>query len=213
MKDIPVFTTDFGVASLILKEIPYRGEAYIRIQDLQPGMIGPMIDECVSFCVMAGAETVYATGSEELEGYPFDVTMIRMTGPAGQDGEIAMLWPVLPENVAQWREIYNRRMKQVPHAATMISRDEQRICDAMGTYFVHDNGRVLGIGWLQGDELLAVASEVPGEGERVTRTLLSTASSDRVSLEVASTNTRAISLYNRMGFIAVEEISRWYRVR
>ena len=80
MKDIPVFTTDFGVASLILKEIPYRGEAYIRIQDLQPGMIGPMIDECVSFCEMAGAETVYATGSEELEGYPFDVTMIRMTG-------------------------------------------------------------------------------------------------------------------------------------
>ena len=33
MKDFPVFTTENGVASLILKEIPYRGEAYIHLRD------------------------------------------------------------------------------------------------------------------------------------------------------------------------------------
>ena len=51
MKDIPVFTTDFGVASLILKEIPYRGEAYIRIQDLQPGTICQALEkrQCLGF--------------------------------------------------------------------------------------------------------------------------------------------------------------------
>ena len=31
MKDIPMFTTPYGAASLILKEIPYRKEAYIRV--------------------------------------------------------------------------------------------------------------------------------------------------------------------------------------
>ena len=29
MKDLQVFTTEHGVASLILKEIPYQGTAYI----------------------------------------------------------------------------------------------------------------------------------------------------------------------------------------
>ena len=32
MRNIPVFTTEFGVASLILKEIPYKGTAYVRLQ-------------------------------------------------------------------------------------------------------------------------------------------------------------------------------------
>ena len=37
MKDFPVFTTEYGVASLILKEIPYQGTAYITLQDsLEP---------------------------------------------------------------------------------------------------------------------------------------------------------------------------------
>ena len=37
MKDFPVFSTSYGVASLILKEIPYRQEAYIHIQStLEP---------------------------------------------------------------------------------------------------------------------------------------------------------------------------------
>ena len=56
MKDFPCFATDDGVASLILKEIPYRQEAYIRFQDVQPGRFAPFLQECVSFCRMAGAE-------------------------------------------------------------------------------------------------------------------------------------------------------------
>ena len=35
MKDFPLFTTENGVASLILKEIPYRSEAYIILRDTQ----------------------------------------------------------------------------------------------------------------------------------------------------------------------------------
>ena len=54
MRNIPVFTTEFGVGSLILREIPYRQEAYIRIQDTgQPEIF---LKECVDFCKTAGAE-------------------------------------------------------------------------------------------------------------------------------------------------------------
>ena len=37
MKDFPVFTTEYGVASLTLKEVPYREEAYVLLRDVQPG--------------------------------------------------------------------------------------------------------------------------------------------------------------------------------
>ena len=39
MKNIPIFTTDWGVATLLLKEIPYKEIAYVKIQDVQPGHI------------------------------------------------------------------------------------------------------------------------------------------------------------------------------
>jgi len=32
MRDIPVFTTQYGVASLVLKEIPYKKRAHITLQ-------------------------------------------------------------------------------------------------------------------------------------------------------------------------------------
>ncbi len=35
MRDIPVFSTENGVASLGLREIPYSAEAYITLQDTQ----------------------------------------------------------------------------------------------------------------------------------------------------------------------------------
>ena len=60
MKDFPMFTTEYGVASLVLREIPYRGEAYITIQDsLEPEKL---LEECISFCRICGAEAVYAKG-------------------------------------------------------------------------------------------------------------------------------------------------------
>ena len=58
VKDFPMFTTEFGVASLILKEIPYRSEAYIIIQDTQQPE--QLLQECISFCRMCGAEKIYA---------------------------------------------------------------------------------------------------------------------------------------------------------
>ena len=33
MRDFPMFTTENGVGSLVLREIPYRGVAYVTIRD------------------------------------------------------------------------------------------------------------------------------------------------------------------------------------
>ena len=37
MRDFPIFTTEYGVSSLTLKEIPYKKQAFICIRDVQPG--------------------------------------------------------------------------------------------------------------------------------------------------------------------------------
>ena len=51
MKDIPVFTTEYGVASLFLREIPYRSRAHIKIQSSQEPE--KLLEECISFAECA----------------------------------------------------------------------------------------------------------------------------------------------------------------
>lgn len=213
MKDIPMFTTDDGVASLILKEIPYRGTAYVKIQDMQPGRIQELMEECAGFCRAAGAERVYASGHPELEWYPLYSTIYQMSLslPELPQPE-ANLWPVTQETVGRWRKICNQAMANVDNAATQTAQDEKEIIDSGGAYFVHDAGKLLGIGWMIGSELAVLVSAQPGAGERVARTLFTAADSNRITLEVVSTNGRAIRLYERMGFLKTGERSRWYQI-
>ena len=68
MRDFPVFTTENGVGSLVLREIPYSGIAYVTVQDSSFPTV--FIKECLEFCRVVGAAQVYATGHEVLEDYP-----------------------------------------------------------------------------------------------------------------------------------------------
>ena len=212
MKDIPMFTTDHGVSSLILKEIPYKQLAFIRVQDVQPGQLKPHLDECISFCRMVGAEKILAKGHEDLQDYPLESIVVEMTLFLEQREPEANLWPVTEETVAKWREIYNQAMGKFDNHATLTFHDEKRIVQSGGAYFVHKDGKLLGIGWMDGQELLALVSTVPGMGETVARTLFTTVSADKVTLEVVNDNLRAVRLYERMGFIKTREVSRWYRL-
>lgn len=208
-----MFATDTGVSTLVLKEVPYKQIAYVKVQDVQPGGLEEHLAECVSFCRMCGAERVYAAGHPGLEAYPLYCAVLQMSLPllAPPEPE-AFLFPVTEATVAGWRQLYNEKMAQVDNAATMTAFDEKKIVSSGGAYFVHEAGQVLGIGWLRGSEILAVAGARPGAGERVLGTLLSAIDSDRVTLEVASTNRRAIRLYERMGFVTVGEGVKWYRI-
>lgn len=211
MKDFPVFTTEFGVASLVLKEIPYKGIAYIILRDtLEPE---ELLSECVSFCRMAGAERIWAAGHDILERYPQAAAVYEMRGEAKVDRDnLESLFPVTKETVSRWRDIYNEKMRRIDNAATLTAFDEGRIVQSGGAYFVHRAGQLLGIGWLDDVKLLAVAGAQPGAGMRVMNTLMSLVEGAQMTLEVASTNERAIRLYEKLGFIKVKEISRWHSI-
>jgi RimJ/RimL family protein N-acetyltransferase len=115
--------------------------------------------------------------------------------------------------VGKWRNLLNDRMRNTDNAATLEMRDEKRILESGGAYFIHDGGKPLGLGWLEGEELLTVASLEAGAGEEVMHSLMSLVEGATVTLQVASTNIRAIRLYERLGFLKTRECSRWYRVK
>lgn len=210
MKDIPVFPTEFGVASLVLREIPYRQEAYIRVQDVKPGMMDQLVAECMAFCRAAGAEKVYWSAGEA-EGM-LHASIYEMQGTAWSDPEkVEHLFPVTEETVLQWRQLLNEKMKGVDNAATVTYGEQQALIDGGGAYFVHRAGHLLGLGWLEGTKLLTVAAIEPGAGERVMHTLMSLVEGQTMTLEVASTNERAIRLYEKLGFLKTKEVRKWYR--
>lgn len=213
MRDFPIFTTEYGVSSLVLKEIPYRNEAYIRIRDVQEDYFEEHLSECVSFCRMCGAEQVFAEGSEKLSEYPLYTSVFRMTGMAkAEEEKTANLFPVTEGTVGKWRQIYNEAMRTVDNAGTLESREEKQILDSGSAYFVHSSGELLGIFWLEGNKLLAVASVRKGAGETVMHTMMSLREGEQMELEVASTNHRAIRLYEKLGFLKTAELARWYRI-
>lgn len=212
MKDIPFFTTEYGIASLSLKEVPYKQVAFIHIRDVQSGQVHAHLEECIGFCRAVGAERILATGSDALEQYPLHSVVYKMCLYDLPQKSEAMLWPVTEETVGHWREIYNEGMRSYDDHTTLTANDEARIIKSGGAYFVHKDYHLLGIGWIDNCELLALVSVIPGMGETVARTLFTAIDAEQITLEVVSTNERAIRLYERMGFVKTAEVHRWYRV-
>lgn len=211
MKDIPVFDTEFGVASLFLREIPYRQRAHIKIQSsLEPARL---LEECIGFCRACGAEWIDAAGHDYLEKYPLITALYTMQCDRAAIGLTeACLFPVTESTVQQWLDIYNEKMENVPNAAYMDSKDGKELLEAGDGYFVHKDGVLLGIGKAGGDFIDTVIAVKPGMGETVVKALASILTEETVRLLVAGANERAVRLYERMGFVKVKEVSRWYRV-
>lgn len=211
MKDIPVFTTEFGVASLILREIPYREESYVRIQAVSD--LEKLLCECVSFCRSAGAKAVYATGNPGLESYPFHTAMLRMRREKeGLPDTDAALWPVQKQTLETWRTIFNQRMAGVPNAAFLTLEGAKEMLQKGDGYFVHRGEQLLGIGQASDEQLDVVVSCFPGGGRETVLALCHAITGPTVSLEVASVNERAVRLYERLGFLTTAELSRWYKI-
>ena len=211
MKDIPVFDTEFGVASLFLREIPYRQRAHSKIQSsLEPERL---LEECIGFCRACGAEWIDAAGHAYLEKYPLITALYTMQCSRDSVGQTeACLFPVTEGTVQQWLDIYNEKMANVPNAAYMDSKGGKELLEAGDGYFIHKDGVLLGIGKASGDFIDTVIAVKPGMGETVVKALASILTEDTVRLLVADANERAVKLYERMGFVKVKEVSRWYRV-
>lgn len=211
MKDFPVFTTEYGVASLVLREIPYQGCAYVTILDSREPAL--LLQECVSFCRMCGAESVYAKGHPYLERYPLYTVLLKMRAAIADLADTdAALWPVQEQTLEQWRGIYNHKVKRIPNGAWMTEKAAKEMLQKGEGYFVHRDKMLLGIGKVSGETLEWVASVYPGAGADVVCTLAHAVSGDAVTLTVANNNEKARKLYERLGFLPVQEVGRWYIV-
>lgn len=212
MKNFPFFTTEHGVAALTLKEIPYQGKAYIKMLETQDPE--KLLEECVDFCCVIGAEEIFASGHPALEGYPLHTALWHMRCASASIGETeAALWPLQENTAAQFRSIYNEKVKKLPNSVWMDDAEEKRMLKEGDGYFVHNNGELLGIGRVKGEEILFLASVQPGAGEEVVRALAHATTGEHIVLEVASANTKAIALYERLGFIKTNELSKWYKIK
>ena len=126
MKDIPVFTTEHGAASLFLREIPYRKRAHIKLQATQEPE--KLLEECISFCRACGAEWIDAAGNDCLERYPLITAIVAMQCEKAAIPETDVcLFPVTENTVSKWLDIYNERMADVPNAAFMDSADGREL--------------------------------------------------------------------------------------
>lgn len=212
MKDFPVFTTENGVASITLKEVPYTGKAYIRIQST--ASFDGLLRDCVDFCKAVGAEHFYAAGHENLERFPLHTAVWRLEVQRETVGDSeACLFPVTEQTLEKWRSIYNEKMAPVPAASWMTAADGKEMLRKGDGYFIHREGTLLGIGRASGDFLCAIAAVERGAGEQVVKALCSADDTETVHLNVASENHRALGLYTRLGFIRTAEVVRWYDVK
>ncbi len=209
MRDIPMFTTENGIASLILREIPTKQTAYVHIQSSQESE--KLLAECVDFCRAAGAETVYATGSPSLEKYPLFTTIFSMRGRVEDVGETEFcLFPVTEKTWPDFCKIYNEKMAAVPTANTLRLLDRETY--EKGAYFVHKEGLLQGIGILEDNRVLAIAACHKGAGREVLSALCKALSGEDIQLDVAENNGPAMNLYTRCGFLKTGEIARWYKI-
>lgn len=212
MKDFPLFTTEHGVATLILKEIPYQGTAYIILRDFQEPMA--LAKECAGFCRACGAERIYATGHHALAAYPLYTVMWEMSRVReGFPDTDAALFPVQQQTLDVWQKLYNEKVRKVPNGAWMTDADVKDMLAKGDGYFVHRGDTLLGIGKASADRIDWVASVTPGAGADVVKALVHATTEDRISLTVASANLKAVALYERLGFLKVSELSRWYTLR
>lgn len=211
LKDFPFFTTEFGIASIVLKQIPYNRSAYITIQDSKEPE--KLLGECCDFCRMAGAEFIYASGHDCLKNYSMHTSIVQMRCLREElDDTDAALFPLQEESLKQFREIYNNAMKSVPNASYMTAADAKKVLEEGSGYFVHRDKEILGIGIAYGERISAIVSSIPGCGRDVLLALNHALSGSCVEVEVATKNTRAVRLYEKLGFLCCKEISCWYKI-
>lgn len=211
MKNIPVFTSPGGIASLVLEEIPYKKEAYIRIQNVSDFEL--LITDCVSFCKAVGAENVYATGIPPLSGYQMHTEIWMLSANCLQlPMSNAMLVPVSEDTLAEWVQIYNNKMATVHNAATMNRDKSRRLLETKDAYFVQKDGLTVGICKGKNDRIDVIASTHKGCGTDVVLAMCNKLSEPAVYVEVATSNLKALKLYDQLGFFKERCISVWYKV-
>ncbi len=211
MTDLPVYTAADGIATLILHEIPTRGEGYVLVRAVF-GQLDALLHECADFCRNAGARAVYAGGEGDFSAYPVFASLMERRRCFDVPPEPAGLQavPVTPETAWRWAEEYNRRFAAVPSAQSCGFAETRRLAQSGEAFFVLDGETPVGLGRVRGQTLLALASLRPGMGEKTLLELVRRCGMREVTLTCAAENCRAMALYDHLGFSRGEIRQRWY---
>ena len=214
MKDIPVLSCPDGIATLILREVPFRGEGYILVRGVF-GTLEGLLAECTGFCRAAGAERLFAAGEADFSGYPAAIRILGRSAPRASllpAPEAVRLVPVTEETAADWAREYNARFRAVPAAESCSPAEERALAAGGEALWIWDGAERIGLGRVRGGELLAVAALLPGAGERCVRALAARCAGPEVHLTCAEENTRAMRLYDRLGFSRGAEERVWFSI-
>lgn len=220
MKNIPVFLAQSGTATLILREIPHRGTAYIVLRTVYPGQLLDLIGECAAFCRSCGAKDCLVSpgDTQETPNLPLAYAICRLhclKERLPRPFTPFPLVPMTPDNDAIYQRIYNRCFSGVSHAMTYDRAQIERIrrCGQQAYLALAEDGTACGIGELHGSELAAVGllPEYRGQGTALTRTLLELCPGPELTLTVVSDNLPALCVYDRLGFTVTATESQWYQ--
>ena len=211
MRDIPMFTTEYGVASLLLGQIPYTGCAYVHIRDT--GFLSTFLQECADFCGAAGAQRIYAAGHKDLCNYSAYATILKLrVDKEALPQSSASCEPVSAESLQMWRDIYNRKMKNVPLASYMTAEQGKAMLQKGEGYFLYGDSGLLGIGMASENRIHALASLRSGAGSSIVAALSQRMQGPEIWLEVAAENRKACGLYESLGFQQTGEQTVWYEI-
>lgn len=216
MKDIPMFTGTYGLASLVLKEISVSGRAYVVIRAVWNDQKAAFLQECLSFCRAVGAEQVYASyGVEELPAAPaYDMIAMELEKEKLPRGNPVELEPLTPENGQIFLDIYNTCFREMAGASTYGKDDLNRLFDTDCAFLAKKDGKYAAIAEISqtGLESIAVLPAFRGLGYDLALAVLPMVPRKTIRLKVASTNEKALSLYARLGFVQMETVTRWYQL-
>lgn len=220
MNNIPVYLSQGGTATLILREIPHRKTAYILLRTVLQGKLPQLLTDCISACRNFGAERCFVSAEDSsIEiplPYAYDILLLRVQKAELPSLETPMeLVPVSPENDSIYQRIYNRCFQDVSHALTYEKAQLTRIYREEHHAFLAQtpDGTPCGMGELHGNELAAVGllPEYRGRGKALALSLLAHAPGPEITLTVVSDNERALGLYGALGFTVTGKESTWYK--
>lgn len=207
-----MFTCEYGMASLILREIPFRQEGYVLLRAAFCDRAA-LLRACDRFCRAAGAERVYFRSEREepnFERYAglCERTVAKSTLPPTE----AVAVPLCAEDGEQWAELYNRLFRTVPAARSCTSADLREILAERQGYFVLRDGERIGLGRLRANELAALAATKRGAGRDVLCALATQIDAPTVRLICAEENHPAMELYSRLNFTLDPPREFWYAI-
>lgn len=215
MKNIPMFTSAYGVATLVLREIGWNGHAYVLVRSVWNGQTAELLEECRSFCRAVGADTVWACWeTNELPAeHAYDmITMARPKAGLPAPDRAVELEQVTPETAEAYLRIYNQCFRDVPSAASYDRKSLEPLYGEDLAWLARVDGQYAGVAEIskEGLEGIAVLPEFRGLGRNLALSVLPMVPSVTLRLKVASTNLRAIALYERLGFAPEKLERRWY---